>query len=396
MRWVPFLLAAFAFASGCGADSAGRTDAGSDAGNEDAGGDAGSDGGSDAGADGGTDGGVLTDAGLPTAPMAILSQGVPTFSSGNENSSTGPAKANDTDPSTTWNSDKMPAWIAADLSGAPAAARQTVLVAWYGPRTLDYINASPPAASAQLPIDYTVEINTAAGGTAAPTTGWTVVATVTANTRSSRQHLVALNGGNWVRLNITKGSDPHVNLDLDVHDARSGPTDSWLFMGDSITFISLPRYKSDLPARVHTAKPAYYPAVINAAIGGTNTTTAALVIDDTMSQFPGKFVTLNYGTNDHVADFNAEALVLKVLAAGKVPVIPHMPWSDQRLVEGPQINAKIDALYAKYPQIVRGPDLWEAFKNRTDLIPASDIHPNDAGQLELRKQWAAAMAAIYQ
>ena len=61
---------------------------------------------------------------------------------------------------------------------------------------------------------------------------------------------------------------------------------------------------------------------------------------------------------------------------------------------GPIINGMIDALYAKYPQILRGPDLWAAFLDRTDLIPSGDVHPNSAGQEVLRQQWASVMAAV--
>ena len=94
--------------------------------------------------------------------------------------------------------------------------------------------------------------------------------------------------------------------------------------------------------------------------------------------------------------FQMETLVQKVIAAGKIPVVPHMPWSDSAMVQANAmlINMAIDALYAKYPQILRGPDLWAAFMNRTDLIPSGDIHPNGAGQTVLRQQWAAVMAAV--
>jgi len=61
---------------------------------------------------------------------------------------------------------------------------------------------------------------------------------------------------------------------------------------------------------------------------------------------------------------------------------------------GPAINAQIDALYVKYPQILKGPDLWAAFLDRTDLIPMGDVHPNSAGQVVLRQQWANTMAAV--
>jgi hypothetical protein len=73
-----------------------------------------------------------------------------------------------------------------------------------------------------------------------------------------------------------------------------------------------------------------------------------------------------------------------------------MPWSDTAGVQtdGPLINAQIDALYAKYPQIVKGPDLWQLFMNRTDLIPSGDVHPNQQGQEVLRQAWAQVMAGV--
>jgi hypothetical protein len=386
-----------ALGTGCGAPRGAPPDAGPDAG-PDGGPDAGEDGGPDGGADGGVDGGPDGggDGGFITEPMPIISQGAPAYSSGNQSAGAPPSNADDANPASAWVSDALPAWIAYDLSGVTAAKRQNVLVAWYDYKALDFLNPTP-SSSLQLPTSYSLEANTAAGGGSPPTAGWTQLASVSGNIESSRQHLVNLAGANWLRMSISQGSDANnVAVDLDVHSAPSGATDSWLFMGDSITFISLPRAFSDLPALVQAAKPAYYPAIIDAAIGGTSTSTALLAIDDTLAHFPGRFVVLAYGTNDHPAEFQMEALVKKVIAAGKVPVVPHMPWSDQRTTEGPQNNAIIDALYAAYPEIVRGPDLWSAFLGRTDLIPAGDVHPNSQGQEVLRQQWAAAMAKIYQ
>jgi hypothetical protein len=50
---------------------------------------------------------------------------------------------------------------------------------------------------------------------------------------------------------------------------------------------------------------------------------------------------------------NMELLIQKVIAAGKVPVVPHMPWSDQRIERVPEINAAIDELYTAYPEVLR-------------------------------------------
>jgi hypothetical protein len=373
-----------------GAGGGGRGGAGG------SGGESGGSGGATAGSGGAPDAGPGADATtgptITTDPMPIISQGVPSFASGSDPGSP-PGQANDDMPGTSWSPNALPGWIAYDLSGAPMEQRQKVLVAWYGPRTIDYLNPMPRGK--ELPADYTIEINTAPGGGAAPTAGWTVVATITGNTRSSVQHLVDLNGASWIRMNISKSADRVPSIDLDVHGAAAGASDSWLFMGDSITAGGLARTFSDLPQLVHAAKPDYYPAVIDAAIGGTNTATALDAIDATLAGFPGRFVTLNYGTNDHPIEYVMEDLVKKVIAAGKVPVVPHMPWSNARLDEGPMINKMIDALYDKYPEIVRGPDLWAAFLNRNDLIPPGDVHPNDLGQKELRKQWAASMQKLY-
>jgi hypothetical protein len=161
----------------------------------------------------------------------------------------------------------------------------------------------------------------------------------------------------------------------------------------------MPYAWNDLPKLVNAMRPDRWPAVVDAAIGGTNTGTAVGVIDATMQGFPGRYVVLAYGTNDNVSggsQFQMETLVQHVLAAGKVPVVPHMPWSNTSTIQtnGPMINKMIDALYAKYPQILRGPDLWAAFMNRTDLIPSGDVHPNQQGQEFLRAQWAAVMAGV--
>jgi len=335
----------------------------------------------------------MTDPGHLPSSMPIISHGVPAFAS-STNPATKPADSNDGHPNSAWTSTSIPASLAYDLSSVPAAQRGRVLVAWYDASTPDYFNPSPGPTGA-LPIDYTLEINTASGGGAPPTDGWSIVQTVTGNDRSSRQRLVDMGGANWVRMSVTKSSDPSsTHFDLDIHSAPEGATDSWLFMGDSITFMTTTYAFSDLPAQVNGLDATRWPAIIPAAQGGTNTTSALGIIKSAMDNFPGRFVILAYGTNDHAAEYHMEDLVQLVIAAGKVPVVPHMPWSATPGIQtdGPLINAQIDALYKKYPEILPGPDLWAFFTDRTDLIAATDIHPNEMGQAELRKLWAHMMA----
>ena len=341
-----------------------------------------------AGAAGGNASAGQTAGGGSAAPMQLISRDVPAFAS------SGTAKsADDARPDSAWTSEALPAWLAYDVSGVPAAQRKRVLLAWYC-FWADYLVAQPTPEQ-MLPLDYVVETNSAAGGGEPPSAGWVETAKVTANARSARQHSFDLQGANWLRVSVTKSSDAaKVMLDLDLYSAPSGDSDGWLFLGDSITYMTTQRAFSDLPSLVEKVQKGRVPLIVDGALGGTNTTTAQDIIDTSLAEFDGRYVVLAYGTNDHAADFKLEGLVQKVIAAGRVPVVPRVPWSDQKLEEGPLLNQNIDALYLKYPQILKGPDLWGAFENRLDLIPHGDVHPNAAGQEFLREQWAKILDGV--
>lgn len=358
---------------GAGTGGSGATDAGRDAGGAGAGG--------NAAGHAGTDPGPATGTSMP-----LISRDVPAFAANGE-----PAAANDDVPSTAWGSGALPSAIVYDLSATPEAERHQVLVAWYAIHAPCYIAED---ASGERPVAYTLETNSAPGGGEPPTSGWSVALEIQDNRYCGRHHLLDLGGASWLRMNVTEGTDDSVGFELDVYSAPDGAADSWLFMGDSITYMTMTHAFSDLSNLVTAIRPDHFPATIDAALGGTNTSTAKEIIDDTLLDFPGRYVVLAYGTNDHEGEFQMETLVQKVLAAGKTPVVPHMPWSEGSL-EGEAINLLIDGLYDKYPEILAGPDLWKVFENRTDLIPSGDVHPNDEGREELRKAWAAMMAATY-
>jgi acyl-CoA thioesterase I len=386
------LVAASLLSIACGSGETGGKTEGAGAGSSDGGGQGAS--GTGSGANGSGSGGSLPNGcsdGYPIPPTTLLSRGAPAFASSGD-----PAPANDDNPASAWNGTGVPAWIAYDLSGAPKAQRGKVLVSWYAIHAPCYIDeASPPGG--ERPLAYTLEANTAPGGATPPEGGWTTLATIEDNRYCGRQHFVDMGGANWIRMHVTQTS-PDIAapaIEVDVQDASAGGCDSWLFMGDSITYMTMTHAFCDLPNLVHAAKPDYFPAVLDAALGGTNTGTAVEVIDDTMKDFPGRFVVLAYGTNDHPDGFIMEELVKKVIAAGKVPVVPRMIWSGSKLEEGPAINAIIDALYEKYPEILPGPDLWAAFENREEWLPGGEIHPNGEGQAELRRVWAEMMQTIY-
>ena len=341
------------------------------------------------------------------APMPLISRGVPVFASSQLYGASG---ANDADYSTSWRG-SIPGWIAYDLSRVPAAQRGRVMVGWYNdPATSPYDHTVVAEVAYNNIRDYTVQVNPAAGGTGAPTSGWVTLATVTGNHYHSRQHLVDMTGYNWIRLNITAGDGSSGNTDasfnLDVHDASQGAQDSWLLLGDSITmegaFHDPVNGVGNFSQLIAAARPATFPAYEDGGIGGLISADGAQGIGTWLSTFPGRYVGLSYGTNDAngCADTTAfynnyVTMVQAVLNAGKVPVVPTIPWARSSNVQscGPGFNAKIQALYTAYPQIVKGPDLWAYFKANQSLIGGDGLHPSAAGYAAYRQQWANAMLA---
>lgn len=339
------------------------------------------------------------------AALPLISRSVPCFASSDY-----PASANDNSYSTSWRA-TIPGWIAYDLSAAPVSQRGQVVLVWYNTDTYDYDHTPKNSYYVGIPKNYTIEGNAADGGSSsAPTTGWVTLATVTNNIYHSRQTVVNLTGYNWIRLNISSletqgGSNTCINVD--VYDASRGVQDDWIFFGDSITAGGMAVSDTNTFGQmINAAKPGYYPIGECGGIGGIFSWHGAQYINTWLSVFPGKYVGIAYGTNDAWGNqtgaaayyTNIETIVNAVLAAGKVPVVSKIPYSTNADVANnvPSYNAQIDALYAAYPQVVKGPNFWTFFQNNPSLLGSDGVHPSDAGYVALRQQWANTMlASIY-
>jgi len=149
--------------------------------------------------------------------------------------------------------------------------------------------------------------------------------------------------------------------------------------------------------KFHTSNPQY------ANNGyGTLVSMGATRINTWLAAFPGRYAGLALGTNDAngcndpTAFYNNYVtMVQAVIAAGKVPIVPTIPWARTANIQscGPSLNAKIQQLYSTYPQIVHGPDLWQFFSTHQNLISGDNLHPSEAGYVAYRQQWADAMVA---
>ena len=336
-------------------------------------------------------------------PTKLISRSVPAFASSGTASN-----ANDADYNTTWQPTSTAAWLTYDLSSVSAANRKQVLLVWYNEATLAFDPAMALESAIRIPQNYTIEINTAAGGTTAPTTGWTTKTTVTGNKYHSRQHVLDMTGANWIRLSVTAvlgGSNADINVD--VYDASQGLADDWIIYGSSTPSAAMNHTVvgntlQSFSQMINQAKPNYFPVQENGSISGIDTFGGVNNINTWLAQFPGKYVAIALGANDAdecvaPATFysNFVTMINAVTSAGKIPVVPLFNWSKLAPVQscGPGLIQEIKQLYIDYPQVVQGPDFWTFFMNNPQLISSDNTHPTDIGLGIYRQMWAQTMLA---
>lgn len=352
--------------------------------------------------------------------MPVISRKVPAYAvaglypAGNGNSGTyGPGSASYTGT--------PPTSLIYDLSRITSAHRRRVLVAWYNDETVWYA-AAIRAPYYNEPRDYTIDASAAPGGVPPPgdgDPGWTNLVRVTGNVYNGRQHVVDMHGANWIRMRVTavNGSPGNMaaSFNLDVQDASAGTGDTWLFLGDSITQDGMGHYEPEnFMQQVNAAKPPFFPSQLNGGLGGWDSRSVLAIDPSTNRQyltefldaFPGHFVSLAYGTNDANGNLdgavyraNLETMVKAVLAAGKVPVVPLIPWGCRPSIQagGPRLNQQVQALWAAHPEIVHGPDFWSYFQAHPELMAPDCIHPTlPQGMAAYRRLTAETMlAAVY-
>jgi lysophospholipase L1-like esterase len=375
----------------CGSDSKGNKD-------------------NDAGSDAGSD------AGIDSGPQPIITHPNPIISQRNMRYPVSAAAVND-------NNYHNGGWTT-KLTDLPAAAAIMIgagptrlLVQWDDGGTYNYKDTVGTTVYG-FPMGYTIDVSgdttTGADGT------WTSVVTVTDNAVRTRGHVIDFTGKTWVRMTITAAppteSSNGVQIgEIDVHDISNSPElpdDTWFFMGDSITAFAYDRAAAHQPSfasLIHTALPAYFPAMIDGGIGGELSTgglarlTEALTLNSAY-----RFFVLGYGTNDAAHNSttyrsNMQAMIDMVKAAGKIPIIPRIPYASNPLYSTiDQLNLIVDDLVASN-NLIPGPDFYAFFMaNQDDFTcppcgnrTTDGLHPDDTGLQAMNQLWATAAMPLY-
>ena len=281
-------------------------------------------------------------------------------------------------------------WRGYDLSGIPE--RGQVIAVWYDAGTFDRIGEY---SSREFSLyDYAIEANTDGS--------WKPLLTVTDNLFSTRQHVLDLQGAAQIRLRMLR-HEGTPRLRFDIHDARDGISDSWLFLGDSITACGMGNaWGTSFAEHLHALDPRFDPVQQNGGIGGLTSRDGKAHIQAWIADNPAHFVPIAFGTNDAWGEpndlkayyHNTKYMLDTVLDAGKIPVLPTIPYASDPHAGRctAEYNAVIMRLYGEYGErILHGPDLYAYFCEYPELLSEDGVHPSADGYEALRKLWAETM-----
>lgn len=333
---------------------------------------------------------------MPSNP--VISRNCPAYDNSGE--SYAAKQGNDEHYFSFWNA-SAPNYLAYDLSEVPEDQRQKVMAVWYN--TSSYDSIGQYQSRNMEPFSYTIEVNKAPGGTF-PEDGWEIVETVESNSLSSRQHLVDMKGCNWIRMNVKSsdgGTGSNVSVNFDIHNVSEGVYDSWLFLGDSITAGGMNNcYGTGFATYVNQIDSRYFPIQENGGIGGIRSSDGRENIDRWLETYPGKYVSIAYGTNDawgnteSYKEFyeNTKYMIDAILAAGKIPVLPKVPYSTNEDVDTTMCNDMVELLYEWYGvSLIHGPDFYSFFRENPDYLSSDGVHPTSEGYDAMRQLWAETM-----
>lgn len=289
----------------------------------------------------------------------------------------------------------QPSWAAIDVGTGPTR----LLVSWTSSGNHDYFDLRYGA-----PVDYRIE--TSADSTDGADGRWETAVEVTGNPVRTRAHAVDFAGRRWVRLVVTRLS-PDVTRwglqldEIDVHDLSCGGDDVWLFVGDSITSGVLdraPAHQPSFPEAVAARHPGHFPAAVAAGKGRLHHADALRLVDDALALNPdARVVALSFGSNDwDPVAFRADlvAVVHRVRAAGKIPIVPRIPYRSDAPADFPgRLDRVVDEVTAELG-LLPGPDLHAFFAAHPERL-ADGLHPDDEGAVQLIRLWADAVAPLY-
>jgi len=182
------------------------------------------------------------------------------------------------------------------------------------------------------------------------------------------------------------------------------PTVTIVVFGDSITAQAFVPAVTPSFADVSLGlRPDRLTTVVNWGASGYSTSIAIKIMGNIVRDHPeAGIVGIAFGTNDAynnsisaaTYEANLSAMVDTAKAAGKIVMIPTIPYSPKAELSGlPAFNAAIANVIAA-KNCLAGPDLYQWFLSNPSEIGPDSIHPNATGQASINRLWAQAVSAV--
>ena len=238
---------------------------------------------------------------------------------------------------------------------------------------------------------------------------WTEAASIVNNPVMARGVQIDFAGKSWFRF-VSEGEVGQI-LEIEAFDMSAGGTDTWFFMGTSISQMGIKQQDTDSTTAqlIHARFPAYTPAMLRGGIGCINSTEVVEHLSEYLEYVGNvKFWAIEMGTNDawgggdwNLQTYvgNMQTIIDSAKAHGITPVIARIIATDSAKA-GWQINpAFLEAVdkLVEDNDLPQGPDFYSYFKEHPELLASDGVHPNaeTKGGQAMHHLWAEALAPLY-
>ena len=253
------------------------------------------------------------------------------------------------------------------------------------------------------------KILTSANSTDGTDGDWEVAATIQNNPVMARGVTIDFAGKSWFK--FASEGDVGQILEIEAFDMSAGGTDTWFFMGTSISQMGIKQQDTDSTTAqlIHAKFPEYTPAMLRGGIGCINSTEVVEHLNEYL-EYAGnvKFWAIEMGTNDawgggdwnlNTYVSNMQTIIDSAKAHGITPVIARIIATDSAKA-GWQINpAFLEAVdkLVEDNDLPQGPDFYSYFKEHPELLASDGVHPNaeTKGGQAMHHLWAEALAPLY-
>ena len=253
------------------------------------------------------------------------------------------------------------------------------------------------------------KILTSANSTDGTDGDWEEAATITNNPVMARGVDIDFTGKSWFKF-VSSGDVGQI-LEIEAFDMSNGGTDTWFFMGTSISQMGLKQQDTDSTTAqlIHARFPEYTPAMLRGGIGCINSTEVVQHLSKYLDYVGNvKFWAIEMGTNDawgggdwnlNTYVSNMQTIIDAAKAHGITPVIARIIATDSSKA-GWQVNPAfldaVDKLTADN-NLPAGPDFFGYFKEHPELLASDGVHPNaeTKGGQAMHRLWAEALSPLY-